>query len=81
MNDKAVFTSPRIYYEIEASENSFDINVYLEGFSESCDTSVHCRIENFCEDFCKAERFVEAVASSCALPVHIKELAEEFLSI
>lgn len=81
MNDKTVFTSPRIYYEIETSGSSFNINVYLEGFAQSPDPSAHCRIENFCEDFCKAERFVKAISSSCALPVHMKELAEEFLSI
>lgn len=80
MKDKILFYSPRICYEIEAKENTCNIKVYMEGFETSYDSSLCCTLEDFSENTETATRFIESVSASCALPTHIPQLAEEFLS-
>lgn len=81
MEKQTIFYSKRICYEIKSLNKSFSIDVYTEGFADSKDNTQHCFIENFCEDIETATAFVKLLSSSCALPVHIPELAEEFLSV
>ena len=81
MDTEIVFYSPRICYKITRSHKNFNIEVYEEGFANSIDKTRHCFIEDFCCDIETATTFVKHLSSSCAMPVHIPELAEEFLSI
>lgn len=81
MKEKKILTSPRIFYELETVNNHCNLSVYLEGFADSKDPEVCCKIEDFTEDTQKAVRFIENISHACALPVHIPELAEEFLSV
>ncbi len=80
MKEKLTFYSPRICYEIEILENSCNINIYIEGFENSDDPAQRCELRNFSDSREKSEQFVSFISSSCALPVHIPQLAEEFLS-
>lgn len=81
METDIIFYSPRICYKIKHSCNNFSIDVYEEGFAHSKDKTRRCFIENFCSDIETATSFVKILSSTCALPIHIPELAEEFLSI
>ena len=80
MKNKTVFYSPRICYEVTSRRKSCDVNVYIEGFGSSDDPSLHCILRDFSADRKTAVSFVESVSSSCALPVHIPQLAKDFFS-
>lgn len=75
------FTSPVIRYEITEENSSFGIKVYYSEHKNSDDPELSCEIKDFSATIDKALSFAEMLARNCALPVHVPELAEEFLSI
>ena len=79
MLENLIFHSPRIFYEIEKEGDSYGINVYFEGFENSEDSSKRCRVKNISRDIKTTAEFVSIISASCALPVHIPELARDFL--
>ncbi len=81
MTSQQIYYSPLICYEVTEEENSFGINVYYSKFKNSEKPELHCVIKNFSATSEKAHSFAKVLAESCALPVHVPELAEEFLSV
>lgn len=81
MTSQKIYHSPLICYEVTQQENSFGINVYFMGSKDACDGELHCEIKNFSNLAEQAHGFAQELAKSCALPVHVPELAEEFLSV
>ena len=80
MEQDNVYHSPVICYEISFSDKAYNIDVYLEGHKNSDSPNLHCEIRNFSEDEEFARRFAFMLSQNAALPIHIPELAEEFLS-
>jgi len=78
--ENTIYYSPIICYEISYSENSYHITVYLKGHKNSKDSALFCELRNFSEDKTEAETFAKSLAENAAMPIHIPELAEEFLS-
>lgn len=81
MEENTVYYSPVICYEIIPEKNSYHIKVYLNGCQGSKNNELCCELRDFTEDKAKAEAFAEHLAKNAALPIHIPELAEEFLSV
>lgn len=75
-----IFYSPVVCYEVSYSKNSYHITVYLKGHKRSRDSEHYCELKNFSDDRTKAESFARNLAQNAAMPIHIPELAEEFLS-
>ena len=80
MEQSTIYRSPVVCYEISYSKNAYHIDVYVEGYKNSPLENMHCTLQNFSEDSKSAHSFAKLMAQSAALPVHIPELAEEFLS-
>ena len=80
MEQDIVYRSPLILYKVSRRNNSYNIDVYLEGFKSSDNKNYHCEIKNFSADAEKAKTFARILSQNAALPIHIPELAEEFLS-
>lgn len=80
MEDSIIYRSPVICYEVERHNHSYNISVYLEGFKNSASEKYFCEIKNFSQDETTAREFALLLSQNAALPIHIPELAEEFLS-
>ncbi len=76
-----IYHSPLICYEVTEENNSFGISVYYSDAKNSENPELHCEIKDFSTTSEKAHSFAKELAKSCALPLHVPELAEEFLSI
>ena len=76
-----IIYSPTICYEISKSSNGYGIDIYLEGHKHSQKPHLHYYLADFSQDRKNAEDFAHYLSANCAMPVHIPELAEEFLSI
>ncbi len=81
MKTKQVYHSPVICYEVTEEEKSYGINVYFSNHRDSQDPELNCVIKDFTTISEKAHSFAKKLADNCALPVHVPELAEEFLSL
>ena len=81
MEDYAIYYSPVICYKITRSENSYNLSVYIQGHQNSSDPTLCCTLEDFSDSEEHTRRFALSLAGSAALPIHIPELAEEFLSV
>ena len=81
MEESIIYRSPVICYEVSKNGDSYSINVYLEGFRNSDSKNLSCEIKDFSTDESAARHFALILSQSAALPIHIPELAEEFLSI
>lgn len=79
---KKVFSlcSPVICYDILFSNNSYHIDVYIEGFADSEDPHSHCFVEDLCPDAATAEKFAAYLSENAAMPIHVPELTETFLA-
>ena len=77
---KTIYYSPVVCYEISHTDNSYHITVYLKGHKHSKDSALFCELKNFSDEKEKAESFARSLAQNAAMPIHIPELAEEFLS-
>ncbi|MBE6738516.1 MAG: hypothetical protein E7566_07710 [Ruminococcaceae bacterium] len=80
MEESVIYRSPIICYEVSKNQNAYDISVYLEGYKNSKCKNHSCEIKDFSEDKTKALDFAFMLSRNCALPIHIPELTEEFLS-
>ena len=80
MEQSTIYRSPVICYEISHSNNAYHIDVYVDGFKNSTLADMHCALLNFSTESEIAHRFAKLMSQSAALPIHIPELAEEFLS-
>ena len=80
MEENVIYRSPVICYEVSKNKNSYDISVYLDGYKNAAHKDYFCEIRNFSEDKEKAMGFALNLSKNAALPIHIPELAEEFLS-
>ncbi len=76
-----IYHSPLICYEVTEENNSFGISVYYSDSKNSEKPELHCVIKDFSTISEKAHTFAKELAKSCALPLHVPELAEEFLSV
>lgn len=76
-----IYHSPLICYEVTQENNTFGIDVYFSEHKDSQKAEHHCVIKNFSTISEKAHNFARLLSESCALPVHVPELAEEFLSV
>ena len=76
-----IYHSPVICYEVTEDNKSFGIDVYYEKFKNSDNNELCCSLKNFSVTEEKAHLFAIKLAQSSALPLHIPELAEEFLSL
>ena len=76
-----IYRSPVICYEVTEDNNSFCIDVYYEKFRNSDNNELCCRLKNFSSSKEKAHQFAIKLAQNSALPLHVPELAEEFLSL
>lgn len=81
MNSKQVYHSPLICYEVTKEDNSYGINVYFSTHKDSLNRERHCEVKNITPIKEKAHTFAKELAESCALPIHVPELLEEFLSL
>ncbi len=81
MDSENIYYSPIICYEVSKSDDGYLIDVYLQGHKLSTNTNLHCTLRNFSEDMQTATDFARYLSANCALPVHIPELAEEYLSV
>ncbi len=81
MTLQQIYYSPLICYEVTEEEGAFGVDVYYSEFKDSEKPELHCIIKNFSETSEKAHSFAKELAKNCALPLHIPELAEEFLSL
>ena len=80
MEKEAIYHSPVICYEVSYSNGAYNLEVYIDGFKGSKSPKLYCRICNFSEDGKNIHNFAQAISQNAALPIHIPELAEEFLS-
>ena len=80
MEQNTIYRSPVVCYEISYSNKAYHIDVYVEGFKNSPLDTLHCSLKNFSTDAQSAHRFAKLMSQSAAMPIHIPELAEEFLS-
>lgn len=80
MEESVIYRSPVICYEVSKNRNSYDIHVYLEGHKNSVCKDQSCEIKDFSRERSKALDFALMLSRNCALPIHIPELTEEFLS-
>lgn len=80
MKKENIYRSPVIYYEIEEDNNSYHLDVYIEGHKNSPLKNLHCKLSDFTNDIERIHCFARNLSENAALPVHIPELAEEFLS-
>ncbi|MBQ4105741.1 MAG: hypothetical protein IJC86_05085 [Clostridia bacterium] len=71
--------APTINYDVKGDEGAYHIHVYLNGHSDSDNPELCSVIENFSENFETADSFAKLISSYAALPIHIPELAEDFL--
>ena len=78
--ENSIYYSPVVCYEISQTDKSYHITVYIKGHKHSKDSALFCELRNFSEDKTLAENFVRNLAQNAAMPIHIPELAEEFLS-
>ncbi|MBQ8001727.1 MAG: hypothetical protein IJ298_11150 [Ruminococcus sp.] len=76
-----IYHSPVICYEVTQEEDSFGISVYYSNHKQSDDPELHCELRQVCNAYDTAHSLVQKLSGSCALPVHIPELVEEFLSM
>lgn len=81
MDSENIFYSPVICYEVTDGNCGYQIDVYIKGHKHSTDPEFHCILNNFSEDINTAESFARYLSANCALPVHIPEIAEEYLSV
>ncbi len=81
MDSEMIYHSPVICYEISKSNKMYQIDVYLQGHKESTDPKFHSILRDFSDNSADAKVFAEHLCANCALPIHIPELAEEFLSV
>ncbi len=80
MDTENILYSPVICYEISGSENGYQVDVYLQGHKNCTDPRLHCTLTDFSENEKLTRKFIGYLSASCALPVHIPEIAEEYLS-
>lgn len=80
MKNIRTYHSPHISYEIYEEDSCYHINAYIENEKNSDNPQRHVLLRNFSRDLETAEIFAKAVSDSAALPVHMEELAESFLS-
>lgn len=80
MKKISTFHSPSICYEIIEENSFFHINTYIKNSENSENPNSRCLLRNFSKDLETAELFAKVVSSAAALPVHIEELADAFLS-
>jgi len=81
MQPNIIYRSPVICYEISKHNNAYQIDVYIDGHKNSLRKDLHCVLKDFSEDESKARHFALVLSQNAALPVHVPELAEEYLSI
>ncbi|MBQ3073779.1 MAG: hypothetical protein IJD19_03770 [Ruminococcus sp.] len=75
-----VYYSPVICYEITEENEMFSLNAYIVGAAHSENTNLHTVIRNFTDKRDRAENFVRILSESAALPIHIPEISEAFMS-
>ncbi|MGN0453047.1 MAG: DUF6514 family protein [Ruminococcus sp.] len=76
-----VYYSPVICYEIIKSDSqNYSIDCYIEGKTGAGDPNSRCVLEDFSNDMETAEAFTKLLAENGAFPIHVPELAENFLS-
>ena len=80
MEESVIYRSPVICYEVSKNQEAYDISVYMEGYKNSKSKKHNIEIKGFSEDKSKALDFAFTLSRNCALPIHLPELAEEFLS-
>lgn len=80
MEESVIYRSPVICYEVSKNEKAYDISVYMEGYKNSECRNQSCKIKDFSQDRNRALDFALMLSRNCALPIHIPELTEEFLS-
>lgn len=81
METENIYYSPLICYELSYENKSYGIDVYLQGHKNSSDPKLHLTIKDFSQDEAFTRGFLQLISSGCALPVHIPEIAEEYLSV
>lgn len=81
MDSEKIYHSPVICYEISKQNKGYQLDVYLQGHKESTDPKLHSTLRDFSDNRESADTFAEYLCASCALPIHIPELAEEYLSV
>lgn len=74
------YHSPHINYEIVEENSHFHINAYTGDKKDSTDPECHVVLRDFSRDLETAEIFTKAISSAAALPIHLEELADSFLS-
>lgn len=75
-----VYYSPVICYEITEENEKFSLNAYVIGAAHSDNTNLHVVIKDFTDNRDCAENFVRILSESAALPIHIPEISEAFMS-
>ncbi len=80
MKKISTFHSPSICYEIIEEDSFFHIKTYLKNSEDPHNPNHVSLIKNFSKSLETAELFTKAVSSAAALPIHMEELAEAFLS-
>ena len=80
MEDQIIYYSPVICYEVIPHQNSYSVDVYFQGSKDSDDENLHSFLKDFSEDKETTLNFVISLSKNAALPLHVPELAEEFLS-
>ncbi len=81
MKAKQIYHSPVICYEVTEENSSYGVSVYYSTHGKSDNPQLCCVIKNLTSNIEKAHTFAKELANSCALPIHVPELAEEFLSL
>lgn len=81
MKTEQIYHSPIICYEVTEDKNTYGINVYFSTHKGSENRELNCEISNITTLGEKAHAFAKELARNCALPLHVPELLEEFLSL
>lgn len=80
MKNGKIYNSAKIIYEIYEHQGEYSLEVYSEGCKDSNNPYEHCKITNMTNELSVIEAFVELISTNCAQPIHIPELAEDYLS-
>lgn len=81
METENIYYSPIICYELSYENSTYGIEVYLQGHKNSDNPQTHLILKDFSKDEAFVRSFLKFVSSGCAMPVHIPEIAEEYLSV
>lgn len=66
----------QVVYRVLFKNALYSMECYVEG---NTDKNNYCYIENITEDEGEAETFLKLISNEKVLPVHVKDIAEDFL--